>query len=120
MLTRILAAAAFATLSAAAAQAGTLQNGVWTPTTCGTDPGAAPVMNGSSQKSYTASAKEFQAWQDKAKVFAACIAEEAKKDQNAVVETTNKTVTGINDGSKKFVDDANAAMEALKKKGGGK
>ena|ERR1700760_1577176 len=116
MLTRILAAAAFATLSAAAAQAGTLQNGVWAPTSCGADPGPAPVMDGASQKSYTKSAKDFQAWQDKAKVYAGCVADEAKKDQNIVVDTTNKTVSAINDGSKKFVDDANAAMEALKKK----
>jgi len=76
------------------------------------------VMEGASQKSYSKSAKDFQAWQDKAKVYASCIAEEAKKDQNAVVETTNKTVSAINDGSKKFVDDANAAMEKLKKSGG--
>lgn len=117
MLTRIIAAAAFATLSAAAAQAGSIQGGVWTPTGCGTDPGPAPVMDGKNQNTYTKSAKEFQAWQDKAKVFAACVADEAKKDQTAVVDTTNKIVSAINDGSKKFVDDANTAMEALKKKG---
>src|SRR5579859_6243163 len=118
MLTRILAAAAFATLSAAAAQAGTLQNGVWTPSGCGADPGPAPVMDGSNQKTYTKSAKDFQAWQDKAKVYAECMSQEAKADQNVVVDTTNKTMTAVNEGSKKFVDDANAAMEALKKKAG--
>ena len=120
MLTRILAAAAFAALSAAAAQAGTLQNGVWTPTTCGADPGPAPVMDGKNQNTYTKSAKEFQAWQDKAKPYAECLAKEAKTDQNSVVDATNKVMTAVNEGSKKFVDDANAAMEALKKKGGGK
>jgi hypothetical protein len=118
MLTRILAVAAFATLSAAAAQAGTIQNGTGTPTTCGTNPGDAPVMDGSSQKSYTKSAKDFQAWQDKAKVFADCVSSEAKSDQNLVVETTNKMMTNINTGSQKFVADANTAMESLKKKAG--
>jgi hypothetical protein len=48
------------------------------------------------------------------------VTREAKADQNVVVETTNKLMTGINEGSQKFVADANAAMESLKKKAGAK
>ena len=119
MLIRILAVAAFATFSVAA-QAGTITNGVWAPSSCGTDPGPAPVMDGSTQKSYTSSAKTFQAWQDKAKAYVECMQTEAKADQSAVVDTSNKAITAVNEGSQKFVADANAAMEVLKKKSGGK
>jgi hypothetical protein len=119
MLIRTLVATAFATVSLiGAASAGTITNGVWTPTTCGSDPGPAPVMNGKDQKTYSASAKEFQAWQDKAKAYVTCVSAEAKTDQSAIVDTANKTVTAVNEGSQKFVADANDAMERLKKKGG--
>jgi hypothetical protein len=116
MLTRILMAGAIATMSFGAAQAGTITNGVWTPSGCGADPGPAPEMNGKSQSTYTASAKEFQAWQDKAKAYVTCLSAEAKTDQAAIIDTDNKAVTAINEGSQKFVADANDAMEKLKKK----
>jgi hypothetical protein len=117
MLNRILAAGAFVALTATA-QAGTLQNGTWTATGCGTDPGAAPTMDGKNQKTYNASAKDFTAWQDKAKAYIQCATAEAQADSNVIVGTANKMVTGINDASKQFVSDANAAMEILKKKAG--
>ncbi|MDB5396000.1 MAG: hypothetical protein JWM91_3506 [Rhodospirillales bacterium] len=117
MMIRILAVAAFATMSVAA-QAGTLTNGAWTPSGCGSDPGPAPEMEGASQASYSKSAKTFQAWQDKAKVYEQCLSNEAKTDQSAIVESANKSISAINDGSNKFVADANAAVEKLKKKGG--
>ena len=115
MIVRFLAVAAFATMSVAA-QAGTLTGGAWAPAGCGADPGPAPEMNGGTQASYSKSAKEFQAWQDKAKVYEQCLSNEAKTDQSAIVESANKAIGAINDGSQKFVNDANEAVEKLKKK----
>jgi hypothetical protein len=74
MLTRFMAAAAFATLAFGTAHAGTITGGVWTPTTCGANPGTPPEMDGKNQTTYTKSAKEFQTWQDKAKLFQQCVA----------------------------------------------
>lgn len=115
MLIRTLAAVAVATF-ALGAQAGTLQNGVWTPSGCGSDPGAAPEMNGKTGETYNKSAKDYQTWADKAKAYQECLVGEAKTDQNSIVEGTNKAITAINEGSKKFQDAANEAMEKLKKK----
>jgi hypothetical protein len=114
MLTRIMAAAAFATLAFGTAQAGSITGGVWAPSGCGANPGTPPAMDGHNQASYTKSAKDFQAWQDKAKTYEQCTSEEAKADQSAVIDGANKTIQTINDGSKAFVDQANAAMEKLK------
>lgn len=115
MMIRILAVAAFATISVAA-HAGTIQNGVWTPSKCGPGPGPAPVMDDKSGATYTKSAKEFQAWQGPAKEHVACLTEEAKADQTAIVDASNKAVTEYNDSSNNFVAAANAAMEKLKGK----
>ncbi len=114
MLTRFMAAAAFATLAFGTAQAGTITGNVWTPSGCGANPGAPPEMDGKNQTTYTKSAKEFQAWQDKAKTYEQCLSDEAKADQAAVIDGANKGIQTINDGSKAFVDQANAAMEKLK------
>jgi hypothetical protein len=109
-----MAAAAFATLAFGTAQAGTITGNVWTPSGCGTNPGAPPEMDGKNQTTYTKSAKEFQTWQDKAKAYEQCLSEEAKTDQAAVIDGANKGIQAINDASKAFVDQANAAMEKLK------
>jgi hypothetical protein len=114
MLTRLIAAAAFATLAVGTAHAGTFTNGVWAPSGCGAAPGTPPEMDGKNQTTYTKSAKDFQTWQDKAKTYEQCLSEEAKVDQSAVVDAANKSIQGINDASKTFVDAANAAMEKLK------
>ncbi len=114
MLTRVIAAAAFATLAIGSAHAGVITNGVWTPSGCGAAPGTPPEMDGKNQTTYTRSAKDFQAWQDKAKTYEQCLSEEAKSDQSAVIDGANKSIQSINDASKTFVDAANAAMEKLK------
>jgi hypothetical protein len=114
MLTRLIAAAAFATLAVGTAHAGMFTNGVWSPSGCGANPGSPPDFDGHNQASYTKSAKEFQPWQDKAKAFEQCAQDEAKVDQNAVIDGYNKTVQKINDDNKNFADLANAAMEKLK------
>lgn len=112
MLSRLIAAAAFATLAVGTAQAGTIANGVWTPN-CPNNPGPAPTMDGHNQASYTKSAKEYQAWQDKAQPFQTCLNAEAKADQSAVVDGANKTMSVLVDSSKAFSDAAAAAMAKL-------
>jgi len=111
MLTRILAAAAFATLSVAA-QAGTLQNGVWT-TTC-TPPGDVPPIADKSPEAYNKSAKALQGWQTAAQQFQTCMQGQAKADSDVIVTTANAALTKIADDSKAMVAANDAALAKLK------
>lgn len=113
MFTRILAVAAFATLSVAVAQAGTLQNGTWTPTNC-KDPGEAPLLSDKSPEAYNKSAKPVQAWQDAARVYQDCMKDETKADQNAIITAANASLTKLNDQAKAVNDSAAAAQAKLK------
>jgi hypothetical protein len=114
MLTRILAAAAFATLSVAAAQAGTLQNGTWVPN-C-KSPGDAPAFSSKSPEAYNSSAKAAQAWQADAKAFADCMNAEAKADQNAIITVANDSVKKLSDQITTLNQQSQDAIDKLKKK----
>jgi hypothetical protein len=115
MLKQILAAGAFAALTAAAAQAGTLQNGVWTPN-CPPMPGDPPTFSSKSPEAYNKSAKVAQEWQANAKAFADCLNGDAKADQNTIVSTANADVTKLSSEITALSADSAAAVEALKKK----
>lgn len=114
MLTRILAAAAFATLSVAAAQAGTLQNGTWVPN-CKA-PGDAPAFSAKSPEAYNSSAKAAQAWQADAKAYADCMNAEAKADQNAIITVANDNVKKLSDQITTLNQQSQDAIDKLKKK----
>lgn len=113
MLTRILAAAAFATLSVAVAQAGTLQNGTWTPTNC-KDPGEAPPISDKSPDAYNKSAKPVQAWQTAAQAYNECMKTETKADQDAIINAANSSLQKLSDRAKALNDASEAAIAKLK------
>jgi hypothetical protein len=115
MLTRILAAAAFATLTAAAAQAGTLQNGTWTPNGC-KEPGEAPMPSDKSAEAYNKSAKAMQAWQNAAQAYNECMKTEIKADQDAIINTANASLSRLNDQAKALNAANEAAIAKLKGK----
>jgi len=116
MQIRILAVAAFATLSAAAAQAGTLQSGAWTPSTACTSPGDPPEISDKSPDAYNKTGKAVQAWQVTAQNFANCVQTEAKADQNSVVNDANAMVTKLSDELKALSAANDAAIAKLKAK----
>jgi hypothetical protein len=116
MLTRILAAAAIATLSASAATAGTLQNGAYT-TTCPA-PGDAPVISSKSPSAYNKSAKEAMAWQTAAKAYADCINGEVKTDQSALISAANDAIKKVSDQMTNLNTENTDALAKLKKGGG--
>jgi hypothetical protein len=115
MLKLSFAVALLAGVTLSGAHAGTLANGTWAPSGCGADPGAAPTLDAKTVAAYNRTAKEVQAWQEKAKPFADCVVNEAKTDQNAIVESTNKIISAINDQSKALQAQSQAAIEKLKK-----
>jgi len=116
MLIRILAAAAFATLSATAAQAGTLQSGAWTPSTACTAPGDPPAISDKSPDAYNKTGKAVQAWQVNAQNYANCVQTEAKADQGAVVNDANALVSKLSDELKALAAANDAAIAKLKAK----
>lgn len=115
MFPRIFAAGALIALTAAVAQAGTLQNGNWTPN-CPSPPGDAPELSSKSPDAYNKSAKAVQAWQVNAKAYADCITSDAKADQNAIVTSVNGVVGKINDQMGALKAQSDAAIEKLKTK----
>jgi hypothetical protein len=115
MLTRFLAVAAFAALTAAAAQAGTLQNGTWTPNGC-KEPGDAPMPSDKSPDAYNKSAKAMQAWQTAAQTYNDCMKSEIKGDQDAIINTANASLSHLNDQAKALNAANEAAIAKLKGK----
>jgi hypothetical protein len=115
MLTRILAAAAFATLSVAA-QAGNLQNGAWTPSSACKDPGAPPAISDKSPEAYNKSVKDLPAWQAAAQNYGTCVNTEAKADQTAIVDGANGAVNKLNDEANALKAASDAAIAKLKNK----
>ncbi|HEX4508042.1 MAG TPA: hypothetical protein VH722_20110 [Alphaproteobacteria bacterium] len=116
MLTRILAAAAFATLSAAAAQAGTIQGDQWMPSSACKDAGDPPTISDKSPDAYNKSGKALQAWQATAQAYATCVQGEAKADQTAVVNGANAAVNKLNAEIKAVGEANDAAIAKLKAK----
>jgi hypothetical protein len=116
MQIRILAVAAFAALSAVAAQAGSLQNGAWTPSSVCTSPGDPPAISDKSPDAYNKTGKAVQAWQVGAQNYANCVQSEAKADQGTVVNDANATVTKLSDELKALSAANDAAIAKLKAK----
>lgn len=114
MLIRFLAVAAFATMTAAAAQAGTIQGDSWTPSSACKDAGEPPAISDKSPEAYNKSAKTVQAWQAQAQAYASCVNAEAKADQGAVVNGANATVNKLNDEIKSVSAANDAAIAKLK------
>jgi hypothetical protein len=119
MLIRTFAAAALATLATASAQAGTIQNGAWTPSSTCVDPGEVPHFSSKSPDAYNKSAKIAADWQGKAKTYADCVSADAKADQQAVITGANGAIAKINDGLNAMKDESQAAVEKLKKANAG-
>jgi len=114
MLTRILAAAAFAALSAAAAQAGTLQGDKWTPSEACKDPGPPPVISDRSPDAYNKSVKAVPDWQAAYTAYGQCLNAEAKADQNAIVGSANTIAQKLNDEGNALKAASDAAIAKLK------
>ena len=120
MMIRILAVAAIAAFPVAtisvAAQAGTLQNGVWTPN-CPAMPGDAPEFSTKSPEAFNKSQKAVQDWQTHVVAYTDCLKGEVKTDQEAVVGTANTNIKKLSDELGSVGAAQQAAVDTLKKKG---
>jgi hypothetical protein len=114
MLTRTLAVAAAVVGLAAGAQAGTLQNGAWTPN-CPNVPGEPPEFSTKSPEAFNKSQKLVQEWQSQVIAYNDCIKGEVKADQDTIVGTANNNIKKLSDELSGLGAAQQAAIEKLKK-----
>lgn len=115
MTRQMLLATAFLALTTAAAQAGTLADGRWAPTGCGSEP--QPVgLDLASVEAYNRSIPAAKAWQQQANAYVACLIREANADNTAIVKAVNEAQGRI----KAQFDRINADGAGAEAKFGGK
>jgi hypothetical protein len=70
------------------AQAGTLTDGKWTASNCGTQT-APPEIDSRSVEGYNRSLKAVREWQQKTQAYNDCVVKEANADNAAIAEAAN-------------------------------
>ena len=75
-------------LNVASGMAGTIANGVWSPSNCGAEP-AVPVIDQSSVDAYNQSVKKINDWQQKANAYNGCLIKEANADNTLISNSAN-------------------------------
>ena len=75
--------------TASVGTAGTITNGTWSPSGCGTVP-AVPVIEQRSVDAYNKSVKAINEWQQKANAYNSCVINEANTDNALIAKTANE------------------------------
>jgi hypothetical protein len=68
--------------------AGTLVNGKWSLTNCGNKP-EAPAIDQTNVEAFNQSVAKINDWQQQAKVYYACLVQEANADNAVIADTAN-------------------------------
>ncbi len=111
----LLLAFVFLALATPAAQAGSMSDGHWTPTGCGSEP--QPVgLDLSSIEAYNRSIPAAKAWQQQANAYVSCLIGEANADNGAIVKAVNEAQGRI----KSQFDRINAEGSSASSRFGGK
>ncbi len=95
--------------------AGTIANGVWSPSACGTEP-VAPAIEQDSIDAYNKSVKAINDWQTKAQAFNECVINEANADNAIIAKTANDQQSRLHGILDKIKSDMVAAKAKLIKK----
>ncbi|TAN70312.1 MAG: hypothetical protein EPN17_06020 [Methylobacter sp.] len=114
MINRLFFTAAML-LTAVSGTAGTLTNGVWAPSGCGTEP-MVPVIDQANVDTYNQSVKAVNDWQQKANTYNGCLVNEANTDNALIANTANEEQTRLRTAIEKIQADTTAARAALDKK----
>jgi hypothetical protein len=104
--------AAVMVATASAGTAGTLSNGTWSPSACGTEP-VIPVIEQSSAAAYNKSVKTINEWQQKANTYNACVINEANADNALIVKMANEEQNRFRAAIDKIKADIDAAKAKL-------
>ena len=98
-----------------AGSAGTITNGAWSPSACGTEP-VAPAIEQDSIDDYNKSIKAINDWQKKARAFNECVIKEANADNSLIVKTANDQQSRLHAVLDKIKSEMDAAKAKLIKK----
>jgi len=102
-------------LAAVSGTAGTIANGIWSPSGCGTEP-AVPVIDQSSVDAYNQSVKAINDWQQQANAYNACVIKEANTDNSLIANAANDEQARLRAAIEKIQAETTAAKAKLDKK----
>ena len=114
MLKRLFFTAAMM-LTAVSVTAGTITNGVWSPSNCGTEP-LVPVIKQGSVDEYNQSVKAINDWQKKANAYNSCLIKEANADNSLIANVANEEQARFKATIEKIQAETTAAKAKLDKK----
>jgi hypothetical protein len=112
MIQRIFFTAAIMIATASVGTAGTITNGIWSPSACGTEP-VAPVIEQSSVDAYNQSVKAINEWQQKANAYNTCLINEANADNALIAKMANEEQSRLRAAIQKIKTDTTAAKAKL-------
>lgn len=95
--------------------AGTITNGKWSPSGCGTEP-VVPVIEQSSVDAYNKSVKAINEWQQKANSYNTCLINEANADNALIAKMANEEQSRLRAAIEKIKTDTGAAKAKLDSK----
>lgn len=101
--------------SVSAGTAGTITNGTWAPSACGTEP-VVPVIEQSSVDAYNKSVKAINEWQQKANAYNTCLINEANADNALIAKAANEAQSRLRSTFEKVKADTTAAKTRLDSK----
>lgn len=102
-------------LTAVSGMAGTITNGVWTPSSCGTEP-VVPVIEQGNVDEYNQSVKAINDWQQKANAYNGCLIKEANADNSLIASSANDEQARLRAAIDKIQTETTAAKAKLDKK----
>ena len=115
MIQKILFTAAIMLATITAGTAGTITDGAWSPSGCGTEP-MAPVIEQSSVDAYNKSVKVINEWQKKASTYNTCLINEANTDNALIAKTANEEQSRFRAAVEKIKTETDAAKAKLDRK----
>ena len=114
MIKRLFFTAAMA-LTGVSGTAGTITNGAWSPSSCGTEP-VVPVIEQGSVDEYNQSVKAVNDWQQKANAYNGCLIKEANADNSLIAGSANDEQARLRAAIDKIQTETTAAKAKLDKK----
>jgi hypothetical protein len=115
MIQRTLITAVIMVATVSAGTAGTIANGAWSPSGCGTDP-VVPAIDQGSVDAYNQSVKAINEWQQKANTYNTCLINEANADNALIAKTANEEQSRLRAAIEKIKTDTDAAKAKLDRK----
>ena len=100
------------TASISVCMAGSINNNIWSPTSCGNDP-EVPVIKQDNIDTYNQSIKAINEWQQAAIIYNTCVVNEANADNALIAKIANEKQNKFRLAVEKIKVETDAAKAAL-------